>query len=743
MASKPIAAETARSAQAGQQGRTRTSWRGWHRTAFAGLLALTVVGLLRAEVPDAFTALRDQAFDAYQRLSPRPYADTPVRIVDIDEASLERLGQWPWSRDILAKLTMRLQDMGAAAIAYDVVFAEPDRSSPRRIAEDLVARGVISATDRDALPDNDVLFAEALARGRTVTGFAVTAESSDLKPEVKAGIAMLGGGGESGDPAAGLRHYPGATKNLAAFESAASGNGNFAIAAADARTVRALPMLAVEDGRIVPSLSLEALRVAQGASSIAVRRTTGSGTASLDAVAPLTVRVGALEVPLAADGTYALHYTRNVPQRYISAASILDGSAAPDAVAGRIVLVGSSAVGLADLRPTPLNPFEPGVAIHAAGLEQMLLDQPLIRPIAAPVAELFAAGVAALLVAGLVALAPLWLSIGVVLLLLAGAAWGSFHLFAAASLLVDPVPLVVAVVAVFAVTILARIVLSERDKSRLRHAFGHYLAPDMVETLAAHPERLKLGGELREMTFLFTDLEGFTAFTEHCEPETLVRVLNAYLAEMCAIVTRHGGTIDKIVGDAVHAMFNAPLDQEDHADRAVACALEIAAFSKRFAEQRAAEGLKIGTTRIGVNTGPAVVGNFGGAGRFDYTAHGDAINTAARLEAANKALGTTICVSASTVAQCRRPAGEGARFRPIGTLMLKGKTDGIEAFEPFAPVADEPAGWREAFASLATAGPELGRAMRTYAEANPADPIARLHVNRLAQNLTGDRIALA
>ena len=739
----PIAAESLRAAPAGRHRRVPSSWRGWRRTACAGLLALTVVGLVRADAPGAFTALRDQTFDAYQRLSPRPYADAPVRIVDIDEASLGRLGQWPWSRDILAKLTTRLQDMGAAAIAYDVVFAEPDRSSPRRIAGDLFARGLIGEAGRDGLPDNDALFAKALARGRTVTGFAVTAEANGLKPEVKAGIAMLGGGGEGGDPAAGLRRYPGATKNLAAFERAATGNGNFAIAAADARTVRALPMLAVEDGRIVPSLSLEALRVAQGASSIAVRRTTGTGTASLDAVAPLTVRVGAVEVPLAADGTYALHYTRNVPGRYISAASILDGSVPPGAVAGRIVLVGSSAVGLADLRPTPLNPFEPGVAIHAAGLEQMLLGQALIRPIAAPVAELFAAGVAGVLVAGLVALTPLWLAICVVLVVLGCAAWGSFHLFAADGLLIDPVPLAVAVVAVFAVSILARIVLSERDKSRLRHAFGHYLAPDMVETLAAHPERLKLGGELREMTFLFTDLEGFTAFTEHCEPQILVRVLNAYLAEMCAIVTRHGGTIDKIVGDAVHAMFNAPLDQEDHADRAVACALEIAAFAKRFAELRAAEGLRIGTTRIGVNTGPAVVGNFGGAGRFDYTAHGDAINTAARLEAANKTLGTTICVAASTVARCQRPAGEIARFRPIGTLMLKGKADGVEAFEPLEPVAGEPAGWREAFASLAAAGPELGRAMRAYAEAHPKDPIARIHVKRLAQNLTGDRIALA
>ena len=716
----------------------RRAWRGWRRTLGAGLAALALVALVRVEAPAVFASLRDQTFDAFQHLSPRPYEDAPVRIVDIDEASLKALGQWPWSRDVMAKLTERLQDMGAAAIAYDVVFAEPDRASPHRIEADLVARGLL-AEGGTALPDNDALFAQAIARGRTVTGFALTAEANGTAPRVKAGVALLGGAGESGDPADGLRHYPGATANLAILEDAAAGNGNFAIAAADARTVRALPLLAVEGDRIVPSLSLEALRVAQGASSIAVRRT--GGTASLEAVAPLTVRVGALEVPLAADGTYALHYTLPAPGRYISAAAILDGRATPDSVAGRIVLVGSSAVGLADLRPTPLNPFEPGVAIHAAGLEQMLLGKALTRPIAAPVLEMLAAVAAGLLVAVLAALAPPFVSIATALVLCGGAAYGALALFAARGLLVDPVPFVVTVFAVFAAAMLARIVLSERDKRRLRHAFGHYLAPDMVEALAAHPERLKLGGELREMTFLFTDLEGFTAFTERCEPQVLVSVLNAYLAEMCAIVTRHGGTIDKIVGDAVHAMFNAPLDQEDHADRAVACALEIAAFSGRFAKDRAAEGRTIGRTRIGVNTGPAVVGNFGGAGRFDYTAHGDAINTAARLEAANKALGTTICIAASTVALCRHSGADS--FRPIGTLMLKGKADGVEAFEPVAALPQAPAGWRDAFASLAAVGPDLGAAMRAYAERNPADPIARLHVKRLADNLTGDRIALA
>lgn len=279
----------------------------------------------------------------------------------------------------------------------------------------------------------------------------------------------------------------------------------------------------------------------------------------------------------------------------------------------------------------------------------------------------------------------------------------------------------------FAAAALARHFVAERDARTLRAAFKQYLSPDLVETLARDPGGLKLGGEEREMTFLFTDLEGFTSFTERVAPDELVATLNAYLDGICAIAFRHGGTIDKIVGDAVHVMFNAPLHQPDHAARAVACALDIDAFARSCVDRSG-----FGVTRIGVNTGSAVVGNFGGSWRFDYTAHGDAINTAARLEAVNKRFGTTICVSRATVDK----AGSGAaRFRAIGAVLLKGKAVPTEIYMAAPPAGATGLnphldGYDAAYGALSRLDPQAGELMSRLHALDPADPLAAFHAQR-------------
>ena len=286
---------------------------------------------------------------------------------------------------------------------------------------------------------------------------------------------------------------------------------------------------------------------------------------------------------------------------------------------------------------------------------------------------------------------------------------------------------------------LVRHLLVERDASKLRSAFGQYLSPTLVEALARDPRRVKLGGEERDMTFLFTDLEGFTSFTEAVRPEILVGTLNAYLDGVCRIAMDHGGTIDKIVGDAVHVMFNAPVDQPDHAARAVRCALAIDDFARSFAAEalrRAPDARTFGVTRIGVNTGRAVVGNFGGERRFDYTAHGDAINIAARLEAANKRLGTRICVARATVDAM---GGSDANFRPIGEIALKGKANRVEVFAPLAADAPEIA-WAlrygDAFARLSRGEERGAQDILDLFALHPDDPLLAFHARRIA---TGER----
>jgi len=690
----------------------------------SGLLALAAVLAASLVAPAPLQTARGLAFDSYQRLAPRPAGQAPVRIVDIDESSLGRLGQWPWSRDLIARLVERLQNLGASAIVLDGVLAEPDRSSPRAVAEAFRRRGdeQLARLLQDA-PDFDAELAGIFARGRVVTGFALKPEGGSAGPQIKAGFATVGQ-----DPRAGLRAFSGAVATLPVLEKAAAGNGYIAIAADKARAVRSLPLLATLDGALVPSLALEAVRVARGPGSV-VLRAASTPAADLSLSPALALRVGGLDIPAGADGGYWLHFTGPAPERSISAWRVLEETdqSQREAISGKVVLIGTSAAGLADLWPTPLNPVEPAVAIHAQAVEQILTGWHLLRPLWAPSAELIALLAASSLVLALLHNGrPLWsaLAMGTLALAMMG---GGLWAFISHRLLLDPALPVLGTGFVFAAALLARLLVAVRDRRRLRQAFGHHLAPAIMREVAEHPERLELGGERREITFLFTDLEEF-ASSQPIEPPELVRLLNEYRSGLYRIVREHHGTVDKIVGDAVYAMFNAPLLQPDHADRAVDCALALRAFSDDFVDAQAAAGRRFGRTRIGVNTGPAVVCNFGGLERFDYTAHGDSLDTAARLEAASKGLGTQICVAGSTVDLCRAQL-----FRPIGMLMLKGKAVGVEVFEPLRLPEDlaVAAAYLRAFHALLAGGRAASEGMLAYSRANPGDALAALHAGRI------------
>ena len=681
-----------------------------------------------------------------QRAAPRILEEpVAVRVIDIDDATLARHGQWPWSRDTVAGLVDTLRDLGAAAIALDVVFAEPDRTSPRRLAatwqQSYGWQGASQGDSQDgsgirgSLPDHDETLAASFARGRVVSGYSLLPSENGGRAPAKPGFAMLGD-----DPAKYLPAFDGVIPTISVLEDSASGHGSFTIAAGRDEIVRRLPILSALRGSLVPSLALEALRVAQGEDTIRVRSEHNGGPDG--PVTGFTVRVGAVEIPLDREGALLLHQSGSVGERSLAAWRLMEpdrGAALRDAVAGHIVLLGTSAVGLGDLRPTPLNAYEPGINVHAEALEQILAGGHVVRPAWAGGLEIAAAAFLALVAACAAAALGLRLSTGIAAGLVAAVGLGAWLSYARAGFLVDASLPCLAIVAGFAAAILTRHLITERDALHLRSAFTHYLSPDLVEALAADPGQLKLGGETRTMTFLFTDLEGFTSLTETRGAEALVALLNGYLDGLCGVAMAHGGTVDKIVGDAVHVMFNAPLDQPDHAGRAVACALAMDAFATTFSAAQRDAGVPFGKTRIGVNTGPAVVGNFGGARRFDYTAHGDAINTAARLEAANKALGTRICIAGSTVADC-----PGSSFRPIGTLLLRGKAQGVPVFEPVASDADPAAfeaRYAEAFARLATGEEEGAQAMLDLHAERPDDAVLALHARRIAAGERSLRIA--
>jgi adenylate cyclase len=274
-----------------------------------------------------------------------------------------------------------------------------------------------------------------------------------------------------------------------------------------------------------------------------------------------------------------------------------------------------------------------------------------------------------------------------------------------------------------------------KQRDFIRGAFSRFTSPLVVDQLVNDPSSLRPGGEKREITCLFTDIAGFTSWIEHSEPETAVAKLNDYLDGMCRIVFEHGGTIDKIVGDALHVFFSVPLHQADHPERAIRCALDLDTFGSSFAAAQRAAGVAFGGTRIGVHTGPAVVGNFGGERFFDYTAHGDTVNTAARLEGANKFLGSTLCASGNTARGC-----SGVTFRPIGVLLLYGKTEPVDVYEPLKENSssriDLPK-YLEAYVLMREHDASARSAFEALVAANPDDPIAALHARRLTNGETG------
>jgi adenylate cyclase len=704
----------------------------WRRgiPLICGLAAIATVLTARVGLPDLFLRMQLACFDALQRAAPWADSGSRVRVVNIDDESLRRLGQWPWSRSTLAALVRNLQDDGARAIAFDVIFAESDRTSPSRLIEEWAAKYDLDVPSfSQKLPDFDRLFAATLARGRVVDGFALLSTDNGLVPPKGPAVATIGG-----DPSITLAPFEGAVPNIDVLQGATAGHGNLAIVAGRDEVIRKIPLLAAFKGRVVPSLSLEALRVAEDDDTIRVRAERVRGP--LGPITGYTVRVGDYDFPLDSDGSFWLRHSEPLARPAISAWRLLEerqDAALADQVRGRIVLIGASAIGLSDLHATPLYPFEPGVNLHARAIEQIMARRFVTRPAWAEGAEWIGAALLPCMFVFFLSFASLRIAAPLTAVSFPALAFVAWRLFVGPGLLFDPSLIALTIAGSGLAASFARYLVSERDARRLRSAFMHYLSPEFVDVLARDPSHLRLGGAWREMTFLFTDLEGFTSLTEAGAPRDVVALLNDYLDGLCRIAMAHGGTVDKIVGDAVHVMFNAPLDQPDHAERAVRCALAMDNFAQEFATEQNARGVALGVTRIGVNSGRAIVGNFGGSRRFDYTAHGDAVNIAARLEAANKLLGTRICIAAATADRVA-----GVAFLPIGTLILRGKSLGVDVVTPADAVVAS--SWRAAylaaFAGMASGDEGGSAALMALYERYRSDPVLALHARRI---LAGER----
>jgi len=585
--------------------------------------------------------LNTLVFDTYQTAKPRTWGGSDVVIVDIDEPSLRALGQWPWPRTELARLTTRLGELGAAVIVFDMVFSESDRTSPARSMERLSAAGIpveVPQTLDPAALDHDRVFAVTIQAQRVVTGMVLSAQGVE-PPKPKAGTGVSGT-----LPARLNKKALKAVRNLPLLDEAATGIGDFSFPTDDHTdaVVRSSTVLRPANGLFYPSLASEALRVAQGAGSFKIKMADGSGEWSGGNNAVVSVQVGALEIPTNAEGDLTIYHSPRGAKPVLSAHHLLDSSlsasemeALKQAIEGHIVLVGTSAAGLLDLRATPLESVVPGVSVHADIIDQMIAGPFLNRPDWIKGLEIALALVGVLLI--LLSLPFLGALTGGLLAVVLVAAFvsGFWHLFTLEHLIGSPLLPTFYVLAAYVGGTAGNLLITERQRRRVRAAFGRYLAPAMVDRLAIAPEALKLGGEDRELTLLFCDIRGFTSLSEGLAPTELTNLLNRFLTPMTTALLERGATIDKYMGDAIMAFWNAPLDQEDHRQRACEGLLDM-----RAALQKLNAGLerpiKVG---IGLNTGLCCVGNLGSSQRFSYSAIGDAVNVASRIEGQTKLYG--------------------------------------------------------------------------------------------------------
>ena len=622
--------------------------------------------------------LRFQNLKLYDVLAARnrPQAGSglPV-VVDIDEKSLAELGQWPWPRYRIGLLLAHLRKAGVRAVGLDMLFAEPDRTSPRvltsQLFRDLKVQASLTGLP-ESLADYDKVLADVLRTGPFALGyffeFAPARQPAPPCPLPPLALTVLPEADALpvGDALTTADHVVCPLPTLLAAAPAA---GYFNIVPDADGLLRRIPLLLGFDGQAYPGLALATLMQAYGVHNIVVRTTAG-GLSSLVLQSP---SLGERVVPVDGAGRLLLNYRGpggSFP--HVSAADILAGRTPPEALAGKIVFIGTSAAALNDLRATPLDRAMAGVEVHATVVDMLLAGDSLHRPDWAGAAELLAVIALGLLAALLMALARPAVMIGPFLLLAAGVWYGAAWLLAR-GIVVSPLCVLLVLAVVFIVLTFLKFWREERQKRFIHGAFARYVSPAVVARIVSHRASLTLSGEEREISILFSDVRGFTTLAENLSPTQVVELLQCYFTPMTSIITNQLGTLDKFIGDAIMAFWNAPLAVPDHRVRAVTAALamhrELGSLNLGF-KKTFGHAIKAG---IGLHCGVVRVGNFGSRDQFTYTVIGDAVNLCSRLEGLTKFYSVPVLVTDSML----QAASAGFVFQEIDRVRVKGKTEPV------------------------------------------------------------------
>ena len=641
------------------------------------LLPLAIlIGLIPLVNPlNIFDELRLFAFDTLQQINPRkPLEEDPVVIIDIDDESLNNLGQWPWSRDLLSKLVQQTEQ--ALTTSFDIVFAERDRTGSDVLTEQYSNNSELVKELKKIKP-NDLVFAESMEAHTTVVlGSAPNNKLINQIIKPKFGLIVQGD-----SPNEFLPNYSGMQNNLPSLISSAAGVGSMSIGG-DSSIVRSLPTFEIVNGQIVPSLMLETLRVAIGASTYQIKSSNASGELAFgESTGINNIKLGNVIVPTNANGNLWLHSTYVENLNVIPAFKVLNNSFDKDYFAGKIVLIGTSASGLLDIRNTSLEKDIPGVTVIAQGIQQIINGEFLVRPDWMEGGEFIFGLFFSILICLIIQyFGPIG---GLITFFVANMSslYGSYYGFNNLDYLIDPIsPLVICLTSYLVITFF-NFLFTELERSKVRTAFSQYLAPEMVSRLAESSESLKLGGEKKTMTFLFSDIRGFTAISESYKsnPEELTELINSLLTVLSNEILENDGTIDKYMGDCIMAFWNAPTDQENHTDLALKASFDmekaLEEFNVEFQKQKNME-LKIG---IGINTGECIVGNMGSEKRFDYTVLGDPVNLASRLEGQSGTYGFQRILGQETVNALK----SNANLFELDLIQVKGKSEPVKIYTSF------------------------------------------------------------
>ena len=623
---------------------------------------------------NVFTSLRNSAFDTFQIISPRQsQTKDNILILDIDEKSLSEIGQWPWSRSVLSELVD--QTNLSAALAFDIVFAEADRTGSKELMN-LYKKNNDFVKSLKGLPDNDDLFANSIKDHGTVVLGAIPSNSLKDNFQMRFGLIQQGD-----DPKKFLREYKGIQTNLKILNSSSAGIGSMSIGNNDS-IIRKLPLFENINGSLVPSLSLELLRVAIGASTYQIKSSNASGETAFGEETGINhVKLGNLIIPTNPDGSVWIHYPE-VSVDSISVSDIIKQKYPKDFFKDKILIVGTSAPGLFDLRSTPLKNNVPGVKIIADLTDQILSGSFLQRPDWIFGLELFTGLTLAILITIFIQfLGP----IGGLSVFLIGngiSIFGSFYIFENYLFLIDPIsPLVICLISYLVITFF-NFLFTELERRKVRNAFSQYMSPVMVEKLAQSNKSLKLGGERREMTFLFSDIRGFTAISEKYkdDPESLTVLINSILTVLSDEVLDQDGTIDKYMGDCIMAFWNAPSEDPFHREKSIEAAFNMSEALNKLNESLDRKGENKLSIGIGINSGECIVGNMGSEKRFDYTVLGDAVNLASRLEGQSGNYGMQIILGEETIKKISK--NEYFQFE-LDLISVKGKSEPTSIFTVF------------------------------------------------------------